>query len=94
MLIVNQCNEPMKNKIDGLEEYHKAEKDRDVIALLLKMKTVSHDANEKKYPPQQAVKAWKQLAMVKQSQDEYMTAFYKRFKDLVENLEHMGACSQ
>ena len=64
-LLMNQCDEPVKNKIDGHEDYAKAEKDRDVIALLVKIKTVTHDANEKKYPPQQAVKAWKQLVMIK-----------------------------
>ena len=54
-LLMNQCAEPVKNKINGHEDYAKAEKDRDVIALLVKIKTVSHNANEKKYPPQQAV---------------------------------------
>ena len=87
-LLMNQCDEPVKNKIDGHEDYAKAEKDRDVIALLVKIKTVTHDANEKKYPPQQAVKSWKQLAMTRQAKDEDITAYYKRFKDLVENMEH------
>ena len=87
-LLMNQCDEPVKNKIDGREDYAKAEKDRDVIALLVKIKTVTHDANEKKYPPQQAVKAWKQLVMARQAKDEDIAAYYKRFKDLVENMEH------
>lgn len=91
-LIMNQCNEPMKNKIDGLEDYAKAERNRDVRALLMKIKTISHDANDKKYPPQQAVKAWKQLVLIKQARDEDTTAYYKRFKDLVEYMEH--ACGK
>ena len=44
-LLMNQCDEPVKNKIDSHEDYAKAEKDRDVIALLVKIKTESHDAN-------------------------------------------------
>ena len=44
-LLMNQCDEPVKNKIDSHEDYAKAEKDRDVIALLVKIKTESHNAN-------------------------------------------------
>ena len=55
---------------------------------MIKIKTVTHDANKKKYPPQQAVKAWKQLVMIKQAREEDCTAYYKQVKDLVENMEH------
>ena len=52
-IIMKHCNKPVKNKIDGFEDYAKAEQDRDVKALLVKIKMVTHDANKKKYQPQQ-----------------------------------------
>ena len=87
--ICSHCTEPMKNRLEVMDEYKKADTNRDVVALLKLIKEVTFDTSNKKYPPWQAAKAWRQLVQASQQQDESLLAYYKRFVSLVENVERI-----
>ena len=69
-IVVGQCTKLVRNRVEGLEDYGKAEASQDVIAVLRMIKDVVFNANEKKYAPMQAIGAWTALIKVRQQDGE------------------------
>ena len=70
-----------------MNRHDKIDESADVIALLKMIKNAMYDTNDKKYPPMQAVVAWKQMLKVSQQEEEDLLDYYRRFKSLVERVE-------
>ena len=62
-IVFGQCNKAMKNQVEADSSHSLNESKTDVAALLQVIKEVAHDANEKKFPTQQATKALQGLIM-------------------------------
>lgn len=87
--ILGQCDETMKNRVEGHSEFQKCEQDCDVISLMKLIKESAFNSNEKQYPPRQAGMALKQLVTVHQQEDESLVAYYNRFIELSERAGRM-----
>ena len=86
-IILGQCTKPMRNRVEGTTGYGDVEKDTDVVGLLRMVKDVAFDSNDRKYPHLQAARAWKQLSMIRQQDNEDLVDYYKRFWSVVEMVE-------
>lgn len=86
-IIVGQCDKSMKNRVESDTHYEQAELDDDVVVLLTIIKDICFDSNEKKYPPMQAVSAWKSLVLAWQGDEEELIDYYKCIIGLVELVE-------
>ena len=83
-IIVKQCEKAVINHLETRSEFEKAEQTSDVPRLLTWIKQYAFEANEKKYPHGQAVRAWRQLMLTRQYDNEDLLEYYKRFASLVE----------
>jgi len=72
--------------LESLSEYKKAEQDSDVKGLLELIKDLVQGTHDKKYPPMQAVAAWRSLTRCWQENDDLVT-YHKQFVSLVEVVE-------
>ena len=61
-IILGQCEKAMKARVETTTDYKKADHNNDVKALMLIVKDIAYDSNEKKYPPMQAAQAWMNLS--------------------------------
>ena len=86
--IYAHCDEPMKNRLDGMSEYRTLDKNRDVVGVLKLIKELAYRANEKKYPARQSVSLMKKLFKMRQEETETLTEYYKRFISLIESVEN------
>jgi hypothetical protein len=86
-VIWGQCDQTMKNRLESTAEYKKAEDTNDVVQLLRAIKDVAFDADDKKYPPLQAVVAWTNLVRAWQRDGEDLNDYYNRCASLVELVE-------
>ena len=84
--ILGSCDESMKNRLKGLQDYEEVDDKANVTALLQMIKEAMYDDNDKKYPAMQAVQAWKQLMRAYQHENEEMLDYYKRFKNHTERV--------
>ena len=73
--------------MEAAASYSTIESTTDVAKLLQVIKGVAFDANEKKYPTQQATKALQGLLMARQQDEEDLVDCYKRFMDMNEMVE-------
>ena len=87
VIILGQCEEPMKNRIEGMNGYTSADTRSDVVELLKMIKDASYGGTDMKYPAKQAAVALRQLMGVCQSEKEHLTLYYKRFQSLIERVE-------
>jgi hypothetical protein len=71
-IILSQCEEPLKNRVEGHVDYATFND----LALLKVLKDVTYGSNEKKYPPRQASRALRQLMMVHQEPGESLIDYY------------------
>jgi len=86
-VIFGRCDEPMKSQVESHPDYEDALAEHDVVKLLRIVKDAAYDANDRKYPPLQAGRAWKNLAFCRQHEKESLLDYYTRFKGLVEIVE-------
>jgi hypothetical protein len=86
-VIWGQCDQTMRNRLESTAEYKKAEDTNDVVQLLRVIKDVAFDADDKKYPPLQAMVAWNNLVRAWQQDGEDLTQYYNRYTSLVELVE-------
>ena len=90
-IILKQCEKTVANQVESGAKYKELEDQCDVVGLLSEIKKIAYDSNELKYPPLQAVNAWKQLLRVRQAEKggekEELLDYYKRFMSQVEAVE-------
>jgi Zinc knuckle len=90
MTILGQCDETMRNRVEGQAAmFKKIEEDCDVVALMKAIKECAFNSNDKQYPPRQAAMALKQLVTVHQQEGESLVAYYKRFVEVHERVERL-----
>ncbi len=86
-LILGQCEKPMKNRVEAVEEYEDIEDGSDVVKLLQSIKEIAYQSSDKKYPPMQAWLSLKALMNISQKSNEDLRDYYKRFEGVVEMAE-------
>ena len=86
-IIMGQCTDALKNRVQSDATYAAMEQQSNVIGLLQFIKAIALGASERVYPPLAAVQAWKRLVLTRQEEGEELTAYYKRFISLVEVVE-------
>ena len=85
--IMGQCAKAMKNRVEASEKHDAAENDSDIIVLLGIVKGLAFSASDLKHPAMQAAQAWRNLAVVRQQEDEDVVDCHRRFLSLVEIAE-------
>ena len=87
-IVLGQCTKTVRHKVEGTEGYaENIALKWDVVELLKLLKVILFDANDKIYPQVQAVKAWKQLVLVRQQDNETLQDYYNQFMSIVEEVE-------
>ena len=90
--IMGQCEEPLKAKLKGLDEFEAKENDKDCAWLIKQIKLIHFSFEDKKDPFMNLVDAKNDLSTKYQGRNESLAAFYTKFKNRVEVIEHQGGC--
>jgi hypothetical protein len=88
--IIGQCEEPLKAKLKGLENFEQKDLVKDCAWLLKEIKKLHFKFEEKKDPFMNLVDAKHQLMTQYQGRNEALADFYTKFKNRVEVIEHQG----
>ena len=86
-LILGQCTQAVKNKLEAKENWQEIETEHDPIVLLRAIKAITQDYQDSKYPIASIHRSIANLVNIKQGETESLAAYTKRFrtvKDLME----------
>ena len=89
MIVLGQCDETIKNRIEADAKYDNVVKESNVAVLIRMIKQSAFDSHGKEYAPKVAAMAIKQLASIHQLEDESLVQYYNRFKDMVERFDRV-----
>jgi hypothetical protein len=86
-LIVGQCNQAMRNKIEAMPDYKKLEKEVNFVELLKRMKEIVDGTDNTQYQFWKMQAQLAKLVFMKQEPGESVGSYQKRFEDQVEAVE-------
>jgi hypothetical protein len=86
-LIVGQCSQQMRNKIEAMPDYKKLEKAVDFVELLKRMKEIVDGTDNTQYLFWKMQAQLSKLVFMKQEPNESVANYSKRFEDQVEATE-------
>jgi response regulator RpfG family c-di-GMP phosphodiesterase len=88
-LIIWQCSQAMRNKIEAIPDYKKLEKEVNFVELLKRMKEIVDGTDNTQYQfwKMQAQLAKLVFIFMKKEPSESVASYQKRFEDLVEAVE-------
>lgn len=78
-IIMGQCLDPMRNKLESLDGYKQMEKDDDVVGLLTKMQDLVYNTENNKYEYWSMQAVMTELMDIQQGDREGLQNFTKRF---------------
>lgn len=86
-VIMGQCTEVVKNKLEAEKDFVKWRQDADVVSLLEKLKEYAFLAGDHQEPNWALMQAMRSVAGVNQGQTERLVKYYIRFKSLMDVVE-------
>ena len=90
-VVLGQCSEAMKAKLQVHEEYKTWERTHDVVSLLREIKGVSELFDSRAYFLEAFVNVKKQFFFAQQEPDETNTDYFARFRKICSIARHYGA---
>ena len=89
-IIIGQCTNAMKAKLQGLHEWEAIDCNQDTIKLIKKIKTLSFNFQEQKYLPCALINAQRAFYFGQQLPKDTNDDYYKAYKSHVNVLEQYG----
>src|SRR5210317_802581 len=89
-LIWGQCTANMKAKLKTLSDYEKIKEDLDTIKLLISIKEIYYNFQDKKYAPSAIYKALDMFVNCKQTEDMSDQRFLDKYNDAVRHMKTSG----
>ena len=86
-LILGQCTQGVKNKLEARRDWEELESEHDPIQLLQAIKAITQDYQDSKYPIASIYKALTTLFNIRQEEKEGLSAYIKRFKNAQDIME-------
>jgi len=86
-LILGQCTQAVKNKLEAKDNWEQIEADHNPIELLKAIKAIAQDYQDSKYPIASIHKSIVNLLTIKQDEKESVASYVKRFKNVQDIME-------
>jgi hypothetical protein len=86
-LIIGQCSQAMRNKVEAMPDYKKLEKEVNFVELLKRMKEIVDGTDNTQYQFWKMQAQLAKLVFMKQEPSESVASYQKRFEDQVEAVE-------
>ena len=90
-VIWGQYSDSMQSKLQNKDNFTKINEDQDCLRLLKEIKGVMFNFESEQYPIISMHQATYKYITARQGKTETLTDYYKRFKTIIEVLEHYGA---
>ena len=90
-IIWGQCSDNMQARLHGIPNFDEMDRSRNVLTLLREIKAVTFDFESQQYLPMSLHNATNKYFTMKQGKNESLVDYHKRFKNVVDVLEHYGA---
>lgn len=87
-LILGQCTQAVKNKLEERKDWKDIKADHDPLKLLETIKQITQDYQDNKYPVVSAVRSLLALFTIRQNENEHFTEYLKRFKNTQDVMEN------
>ena len=89
-LVLGQCTDIMRQKIEADPDFDDYSKERDGLSLLVTIKKICFNFQSQKYSPQSIHEAMRKFYSTYQGQRTTNQEYYEKFKNAVEVVDHVG----
>ena len=86
-----QSSQAVRNRLEALNNYEKMKQESDGLELLIAIKDLLYNVQDRKYVPLSVHLAKRQFYLNSQGWSTSVTAYYEQFNNIIEMLEHCGA---
>ena len=89
-LVLGQCTDIMRQKIEADPDFDDFSKERDGLSLLAAIKKICYNFQSQKYSPQSIHEAMRKFYTTHQGQCTTNQEYYEKFKNAVKVVDHVG----